>query len=407
MRCEPSPTRSRTRGQRTPTGPMPVMISRSGKWPWRTSRLRPSSVVSSAYLLSKVATSASTACASSARAPLRNTSVSGSAKFPGWESWKTLVSVHGVSLLCWRSGGVEHPHDTPPYPFMPSPTSAHSSPRALPQRSAARSGVLKKPDNTPKHQSASRCATCGFMHRSKQHAHSITSFEEGLSPQAASGANTGFAGMSSALGLVATGSAGAANDREEIMAVVDPRIAGKPVPRISKETMEHECVARVNNVKALDVAFLDQRIPRYERDIINMVGMGVTENAALTPNVKEGAVAFSVTYVRAKSGKGAALHRHATEEVFIPVKGRWQIFWLEGEEERSIDLDEGDVVNVPIGVYRGFRSLTDAHDALLMAIIGGPDAGKVDWHPSVLAEARKTGLSVDDAGNLIIERPAA
>ena len=45
--------------------------------------------------------------------------------------------------------------------------------------------------------------------------------------------------------------------------------------------MERECVARVKNVRALDVAFLDQRIPRYERDIINMVGMGVTENAAL------------------------------------------------------------------------------------------------------------------------------
>src|SRR3954465_10253614 len=38
------------------------------------------------------------------------------------------VSVgHGVSLLQWRSGGVEHPHDTPPYPFIPSRTSAHSS----------------------------------------------------------------------------------------------------------------------------------------------------------------------------------------------------------------------------------------------------------------------------------------
>jgi hypothetical protein len=34
---------------------------------------------------------------------------------------------HGVSLLRWRSGGVEHPHDTPPYPFAPSPTFAHSS----------------------------------------------------------------------------------------------------------------------------------------------------------------------------------------------------------------------------------------------------------------------------------------
>jgi len=41
------------------------------------------------------------------------------------------------------------------------------------------------------------------------------------------------------------------------MPVADPRIAGKPVPRISKETMERECVARVKNVRALDVAFLD------------------------------------------------------------------------------------------------------------------------------------------------------
>jgi quercetin dioxygenase-like cupin family protein len=191
------------------------------------------------------------------------------------------------------------------------------------------------------------------------------------------------------------------------MANVDPRIAGKPVPRISKATMERESVARAKNARGMEPAFLDQRIPRYEREIINMVGMGVTENAALRPNVTTGAAGFSVTYVRAKSGKGAALHRHATEEVFIPVKGPWQVFWLEGDEERTVDLDEGDVVNVPIGIYRGFRSLSDRPDALLMAIVGGPDAGKVDWHPSVLAEARSTGLSVDDDGNLIIDKPAA
>src|SRR5436305_1432153 len=93
MRSGPSPTRSRTRGHRTATGPMPVMISRLGRCPCRTSRWWPSSVSLSAWSLSKAATSASTACASSARAPLRKTSVSGSAKLPGWESWKTLVSV--------------------------------------------------------------------------------------------------------------------------------------------------------------------------------------------------------------------------------------------------------------------------------------------------------------------------
>src|SRR5262249_24184053 len=49
----------------------------------------------------------------------------------GKSSWlRQLENVslgHGVSLLRWRSGGVKHPHDTPPYPLMPSPTFAHSS----------------------------------------------------------------------------------------------------------------------------------------------------------------------------------------------------------------------------------------------------------------------------------------
>src|SRR5262249_5895537 len=35
---------------------------------------------------------------------------------------------HGISLLRWRSGGVEHPHDMPPFRLTPSPTSGHSSP---------------------------------------------------------------------------------------------------------------------------------------------------------------------------------------------------------------------------------------------------------------------------------------
>src|SRR5438552_15682421 len=47
---------------------------------------------------------------------------------------------HGVSLLHWRSGGVEHHHDTPPYPVTPSPTSGHSSSgrRSRPARSEGR-----------------------------------------------------------------------------------------------------------------------------------------------------------------------------------------------------------------------------------------------------------------------------
>src|SRR5262249_24093120 len=99
---------------------------------------RPSSVSLSACMLSKAATSASTACASSARAPLRKTSVSGSAKVPGWVSWKTLVSVTAYHSFGGEVGGFEHPHDTPPsYPFMPSPTFADSSVKRAEVASAA------------------------------------------------------------------------------------------------------------------------------------------------------------------------------------------------------------------------------------------------------------------------------
>ena len=195
------------------------------------------------------------------------------------------------------------------------------------------------------------------------------------------------------------------------MAYVDPRLRGKPVPAVSVAEMEGGNVARLGAMQGSDLAFLDQRIPGYQREIINVIGMGVVENTKdprLAPKIKAGAHGFAVTYVRnTPKGHGAALHHHPTEEVFIAVKGPWEVFWLEGDIERTIDLDEGDVCNVPIGIYRGFRNVSDDTEALLMAISGGPDAGKVDWHPSVVTEARKTGLSVDDDGNLIVEKPAA
>src|SRR5271163_2640756 len=50
-------------------------------------------------------------------------------KHPWLGQLDDIILGHGVSLLQWRSGGVEHPHDTLPYPFTPSPTSAHNSGR--------------------------------------------------------------------------------------------------------------------------------------------------------------------------------------------------------------------------------------------------------------------------------------
>jgi quercetin dioxygenase-like cupin family protein len=194
------------------------------------------------------------------------------------------------------------------------------------------------------------------------------------------------------------------------MAYVDPRLQGKPAPSVSGAEMERNNVARLAAMKGSDLAFLDQRIPGYQREIINIIGMGVVENIKdprLAPKIKAGAHGFAVTYVRnTPKGHGAALHRHPTEEVFIAVKGPWEIFWLEGDSERAVTLQPGDIINVPIGIYRGFRNGSDDPEATMIALVGGPDPGKVDWHPSVIDAARNTGLAVDDDGHLIVDQAA-
>lgn len=63
-------------------------------------------------------------------------------------------------------------------------------------------------------------------------------------------------------------------------------------------------------------------------------------------------------------------------------------------------LEPFDVVSVPPGVMRGFRNDGDAH-AILMAIVGGSNSGKVTWLKSVLERARATGLDLDDDGNIV------
>ena len=176
-------------------------------------------------------------------------------------------------------------------------------------------------------------------------------------------------------------------------------------PKISFSEMESKHVIRADECRGSDLAFLDQRIPNHEREIVNVIGMNVVENIddpLLKPKIGN-AHGFSLVYNRAKEGSqsGAALHAHQTEEVFIPLVGSWEVIWLEGDDEHSIRLEPLDVINVPVGIYRGFRLVSGGPDSIMLAIVGGPDAGNVSWHPNVIERARETGLEVDEKGDLV------
>ncbi|MEM8590532.1 MAG: cupin domain-containing protein [Pseudomonadota bacterium] len=161
-------------------------------------------------------------------------------------------------------------------------------------------------------------------------------------------------------------------------------------------------IARFKELTPSKQAFVDTRIAEYERDIYNVIGWGVTEDPNLAPAIPN-AEGFNVTYVGAEPGKGAALHAHETVEVFIPLSGRWTVYWGdEGEHEAT--LEAFDCISVPTGVMRGFRNAGDSF-AHLIAIIGSrpdaPDGGQVAWAPKILKQAEETGLKVGDDGALV------
>lgn len=167
--------------------------------------------------------------------------------------------------------------------------------------------------------------------------------------------------------------------------------------KVSKQEMLKR-VARYKELAPSKQAFVDSKIPGHERLIFNVIGRGVTEDASLKPAITD-VSHFNVTYVRSEPEKGAALHSHTTVEVFIPLSGRWAIFWGDKGEEEII-LDAWDVISVPPGIMRGFRN-AGKQESCLMAILGGTDAGYVAWAPEVLEKAKATGLRLDEHGNVI------
>ena len=167
----------------------------------------------------------------------------------------------------------------------------------------------------------------------------------------------------------------------------------KPLTRAEME----QRVARFKALPASPRAFADTSIPAHQRTLMSVIGMGVTDNPQFKPAIPF-AENFHIDYIAAERGKGAALHYHDSEEVFVAIEGRWTIYWGESGEE-EITLDERDVISVPPFVLRGFKCASDK--GLLLSVLGGKTPGRVKWASKVAEEAKRHGVGFDDAGTAV------
>ncbi len=153
-----------------------------------------------------------------------------------------------------------------------------------------------------------------------------------------------------------------------------------------------EMVARVARFAALQPTgdYVDALIPGCERRTCRVIGAagGRPGQAPLA------AEHFHLNLVHCAPGKSAPLHSHVTQEVFMPLSGRWEVFWGPAGG-RALVLETWDVVSIPPGLSRGFRNLGDG-DAWLLGIAGGADPGQIDWPDTVRQMALAAGVALPD-----------
>lgn len=160
-------------------------------------------------------------------------------------------------------------------------------------------------------------------------------------------------------------------------------------------------IARFKRLTPHPMTFLDQAFPENERDVFNIIGRGVSEEKGASAEITD-VDGFNMQMSRAKPGKGNGLHSHTTVETFIPLNGRWKIFWGD-RGENEVVLEQFDVISVPPGVMRSFRNVGD-EEAYLLAILGGTDAGRVTWSPELVRQAKERGWELDSKGDLAVRK---
>jgi mannose-6-phosphate isomerase-like protein (cupin superfamily) len=159
-------------------------------------------------------------------------------------------------------------------------------------------------------------------------------------------------------------------------------------------------IVRYGELRPCRTAFIDAHTPGSDRkENFSIIGAGVTESADQHVHVRA-TPGFNVGAAGQPPGCRNSLHSHRTAEVFFVLRGRWRFFWGLHGDAGEVVLEEGDLINIPTGIFRGFENVGIDY-GMIMSILGGDDAGGgVVWAPQVIEEARAHGLVLGTNGRI-------
>lgn len=168
---------------------------------------------------------------------------------------------------------------------------------------------------------------------------------------------------------------------------------------LSQSEMERRIV-RYGDLRPCRTAFIDAHTPgSNSKENFTIIGGGVSESPDQHVHIRD-TPGFNIGAAGQPPRCRNSLHSHRTAEVFFVLKGRWRFFWGRWGNAGEVVLEEGDIINIPTGIFRGFENIGTDY-GMIMAILGGDDAGGgVIWAPQVIEDARDHGLVLGRNGKL-------
>jgi quercetin dioxygenase-like cupin family protein len=157
-------------------------------------------------------------------------------------------------------------------------------------------------------------------------------------------------------------------------------------------------IVRYGDLRPCRTAFIDAHTPGSDqKENFTIIGAGVTESPHQHVHIKE-TPGFNIGAAGQPPKCRNSLHLHRTAEVFFVLKGRWRFFWGRWGTDGEFIANEGDIFNIPTGIFRGFENVGTDY-GMIMSILGGDDAGGgVVWAPQVIEDAKDHGLVLGENG---------
>lgn len=161
-----------------------------------------------------------------------------------------------------------------------------------------------------------------------------------------------------------------------------------------------ERLVRYAELRPCTTAFIDTRTPgSAEKENFTIIGPGVAESPDQHVHIRV-PHGFNIGGARQPPQCLNSQHSHETAEVFVVHSGQWAFLLGPDKEDGEVILGPGDVISIPIHVFRGFKNVGE-NTGFLYAVLGGDDPGHVTWAPYVFENAREYGLILLEDGSLV------